>query len=124
MFFHAATFLLALIPQAAASGIQGSALTSAYNQYCNALHNGCLSDPSQFGIIFADHVGDMFAYLIFGTAVIVTMHGAVGLITSAGNEEGKSKAKKIISAGIIGLLFAIAAEGIINLISGWLESIW
>jgi len=57
--------------------------------------------------------GNFFAIPIAGIAVVAILYGAIRIIASAGNDQGKEEGKKIIITAIIGLLLAIAAEAII-----------
>ena len=68
-------------------------------------------------------IGQFFAVLIAGAAILAIIYGAIRLITSAGNDQGKEEAKKVITTAIIGLILALAAEAIILFIARVIGSI-
>ncbi|MCF7844681.1 MAG: hypothetical protein K9M03_02525 [Kiritimatiellales bacterium] len=107
--------------------IIGSLVEKAYAdniyRYCGILHPGDCGSGSEFVIQFFDQVGDFFAMLIAGAAVIATIYGGIKLIASGGNDQGKEDAKKIIIAALIGLILAIAAEAIMNFVCKFISGI-
>ncbi|PIQ75957.1 hypothetical protein COU78_03255 [Candidatus Peregrinibacteria bacterium CG10_big_fil_rev_8_21_14_0_10_49_24] len=63
--------------------------------------------------VFAWRTANLVLKLITGGAVLAIMWGGLKMITSAGNEEGKESAKKIVMFAIGGLLLSILAEAAI-----------
>lgn len=56
---------------------------------------------------WAIRAANLVLKFITGGAVLAIMWGGIKMITSAGNEEGKESAKKIIFFAVAGLLLAI-----------------
>ena len=65
---------------------------------------------------------NFFLLLVTGGAILAIMYSAVGLVMSAGNDEGKEGFKKTLQIAITGLILALSAQAILkivtNLISG------
>src|SRR3989338_7207768 len=104
--------------------ISGNLITKAYaafdfqealNGYCDAVWGDCNASDwkgdETFLAQFVKRTGDFFAVLIAGTAVIAIIYASINLPTSAGNDQGKEEAKKILKTAIIGLILALVAEG-------------
>ncbi|MFA7681439.1 MAG: hypothetical protein WCX61_00230 [Candidatus Peribacteraceae bacterium] len=98
-----------------------SAYAGAFDEYCSILHSGCGSGSSFLEELFS-RLGNFFAPLVAGAAVAVIIYGAIRLITSAGNDQGKEEAKKIITTALTGLILALAAEAIIIYINNFIWS--
>ena len=94
---------------------QSENLRNAFRGYCEILHTQCGSGRT-FLAALALRAGQFFAVLIAGAAILAIIYGSVRLITSAGNDQGKEEAKKVITTAIIGLLLALAAESIFTFI--------
>jgi len=88
------------------------ASANPFSNYCTILHSGCGSGEGFLADLSIAAL-EFFAILIAGAAVIAIIYGAIRLTTSAGNDQGKEEAKKIITTAIIGLLLALGAEAII-----------
>ncbi|PIR53371.1 hypothetical protein COU76_01515 [Candidatus Peregrinibacteria bacterium CG10_big_fil_rev_8_21_14_0_10_49_10] len=58
-------------------------------------------------------VGNIALQFITGGAVLAIMWGGIKMISSAGNDEGKENAKKIVMYAVGGLIFAILSKAII-----------
>ena len=71
---------------------------------------------------WAARVGNMALLLITGGSVIAIMWGGLKLITSAGNDEGKESAKKIVMYTVGGLLLAIMSKSIIDFTKDFVEA--
>ncbi|MBU1123271.1 pilin [Patescibacteria group bacterium] len=107
-----------LIPQAYAGGLDDIELRS----FCEVIYpsSACASGSGlrgdSFLSTFFDRVGDLFAATVAGLAVVAIIYGSIKLVTSAGNDQGKEEAKKIIMAAIVGLILALAVEGIFTFV--------
>jgi len=95
---------------------------NAFDVYCEKLHPDCTAG-SAFAVTLAGRIGNFFAIVIAGAAVIAIVYGAIKLIASGGNDQGKEDAKKIIIAALVGLVLAIAAEAIITFIGAFVGGI-
>ncbi|MBU0767013.1 hypothetical protein KKF55_04515 [Patescibacteria group bacterium] len=96
---------------------------SGFSGYCGILHPSDCDAGSAAVVLFAAQVGNFFAIFIAGGAVIAIIYGAIKLIISGGNDQGKEDAKKIITAAVIGLILAIAAEAIILFVVNFVSTI-
>ena len=56
-------------------------------------------------------------YLLFALAFIIFVWGIIQFIANAGNDEGRKKAKGIMTWGIVGLAVMAAAFGIVTALS-------
>lgn len=96
---------------------------SAFDEYCGILHPGDCSGSSAFAVQFALQVGNFFAMLIAGAAVLAIMYAGIKLMVAGGNDQGKEDAKKIIITALIGLVLAIGAEMLISFVSDFVQTI-
>lgn len=60
--------------------------------------------------------------MITGGAVLAIMWGGIKMVSSAGNEEGKESAKKILLFATGGLLLAIMSQAVISFTAGFISS--
>ena len=67
-----------------------------------------------FANTLAIRAGNFALKLITGAAVLAIMWGGLKMISSAGNEEGKESAKKILFYAIAGLILAIISQAAIS----------
>ena len=108
--------------------IFGSLVDKAYantpfaQYYCPVLHGGCGSGSS-FVADLAVRAGSFFGALVAGGAVIAIIYAGIILAASGGNDQKKEDAKKIILYAVIGLILAIAVEGIMFFINSFMTSI-
>ena len=70
----------------------------------------------------AFRTGDTALKFITGGAVLAIMFGGIKMITSAGNDEGKESAKKIVMFAVGGLILAMASQAVIKFTSRFVES--
>ncbi len=96
--------------------------TNPFRQYCNQIHGGC-SSGSGFLVALGIKMVHLISVLIAGGAVIVIIYGGIKLMTSAGNEQGKEDAKKILGYAIAGLIFALAGEAIIFFVNSFMVQV-
>ena len=89
------------------------AADSPIKKYCETLHPGCGAGAA-FIVQLAVRVGDIITELMGGVAVIMFIWGAIRMVTSGGNDEGRTKGKNIMIASLIGVFFAIMANSILS----------
>lgn len=99
-----------LVQSAYAAGV--SAGDSAWQKYKTTF--GGTDTGVNFIHQWAARIGNFTLTLVSGGAVIAIMWGGIKMITSAGNDEGKESAKKIILYAVGGLLLAIMSKSIID----------
>lgn len=92
------------------------------SQYCAPLHPGC-GAGSAFIFQLSYRVIDVVSILIGGSAVFMVMYGGIKLIISGGNEEGKTQAKNIITAALIGLFLAIMGKAFVEFTADFVISV-
>ena|SRR3989344_8944496 len=115
-----------LLPQYVnAAGIQsvGNAnwTRAMWTQACTVLAF-CTEGGAEGVLIIVRRVTGAILSTIGVGAVVIILYAAVRIISSAGNEEVLSKAKKVIFYALLGLLFAVLASTIVsyvfNLVAG------
>ena len=91
---------------------------SPIRQYCEGLHDGC-GAGSAFAVQLGNRVIDFISEIIGGAAVIQLIWGAIKLITAGGEEEGKTKAKTIIAAALVGIFLAIMGKSFVYFLAAF-----
>lgn len=91
--------------------VQTASAQDVWQQYY-APFGGAGTGPA-FIKVFAFRTANLVLKLITGGAVLAIMWGGLKMISSAGNEEGKESAKKIVMFAIGGLLLSLVAEAAI-----------
>jgi hypothetical protein len=102
------------------SFIQKASAADVWQQYY-ATFGGSGTGP-QFIKLFAFRTANLILKLITGGAVLAIMWGGLKMISSAGNEEGKESAKKIVIFATGGLLLAVMSQAIIIFTSDFVGS--
>lgn len=100
-----------LIPKAYASPI---------TDYCQALHPGCGSGR-YFIIDLANGVVNFLSTIVGGAAVLALIWGAIRILSSGGNDEGKNQGKTIIIAALAGLVLALAGKTFVYFVAEFVE---
>jgi len=109
--FYRFLFILGLFaPQIALAAEPAN--KNAFELYAEQIFPGYNPGPDLI-MNLAYAAGTFFAIPIAGVAVLAILYGAIRIITSAGNDQGKEEGKKIIITALVGLVLAIAAEAII-----------
>ena len=65
---------------------------------------------------------NLFLKFVTGGAVAAIMWGGLKMISSAGNEEGKESAKKIVLFAVAGLLLAIMSQAVMFFVHAFISS--
>lgn len=63
-----------------------------------------------------DDIVSYVAYMLMGVATVVFLWGMVKYVMAGGDEKAKESSKGIIKTGIIGLFFAVAIWGVVNIL--------
>ena len=71
---------------------------------------------------FAVRVADMVTMFIGGAAVIGVLLGTIKIVTSGGNDEGKTKGKSMIIASLVGVALAVMAAGLVSFVDTFMRS--
>jgi len=94
----------------------------SYVQYCQTLHPGC-GAGSAFIIQLAARVIDIVSEVMGVASVVFFLWGAFKMVTSGGNDEGRTEGKNIMIASLIGVALAVLGEGIVmfaaNFAASW-----
>jgi hypothetical protein len=93
-----------------------TAFADAWSRYYNVFGTGT---GTNFVNTLAIRAANLALKFITGGAVLAIMWGGLKLISSAGNEEGKESAKKILMFAVGGLLLAIMSRAVIDFTSGF-----
>lgn len=102
--------------------LSGSALAGdPWDRYYDVF--GGSSDGRTLIINGAYAAGRYFLAFLSGGALLAIMFGGFKMITSAGNDEGKESAKKIVQFAVMGLIFAICAQGIMIMVCNIVKGI-
>jgi len=62
-----------------------------------------------------------FAFIVFALAVVFILYAAFLFITAGGNDETIKKAKDVLLYGVIGIIVALIAYGVVPLIKSFFE---
>ncbi|MCA9371110.1 MAG: hypothetical protein KC680_04085 [Candidatus Peregrinibacteria bacterium] len=101
------SFIAQLVPVA-------SAQSPYYSIYCDALGTYC-GDGKTFVIHLALRTAQVIVIpTIGGISVIAVIWGAIKMMSSFGEDQGKEDAKKIIIAAIMGIVLAITGAFIVS----------
>jgi hypothetical protein len=101
----------------------GGDVDTAFDEFCGILHGDDCGASPYFLANLSIRITMFLAGLIGAAAVLAIMWGGIKLMTSAGNDQGKEDAKKIIQTAIIGLILAIAAEAILLFVRNMIMTI-
>ena len=101
-----------------------------------AAHAGALDLYSDYWVIFgpgpggdnlitafANQVTAMVTLFIGGMATIGVLLGAMKIVTSGGNDEGKNKGKSMIIASLVGVALAVLGAGLVQFVKTFLNSL-
>ena len=72
---------------------------------------------------FSIRVGKMIFLLIGGIAVIGVLQGAIKIVTSGGNDEGRNKGKTMITSALIGVGLAVLGTALVEFVEKFLMSL-
>lgn len=115
--------MLTLLSYIVAYAPEALARSPYFNVYCNALGTYC-GDGQVYLIHLANRVRDVFVIpLIGGLAVMSLIVGGIKLIASAGNDQGKEEAKKLIQYGLIGISLALLGIVIVKFVCDFVASV-
>jgi len=84
-------------------------------KYCEALHPGC-GAGSDFLAQLAERVANIVFEIVGGVAVIMILWGAIRIVSSGGNDEGRTQGKNIIIAALVGIFFAVTGWAIVQFV--------
>ena len=91
------------------------------SDYCGQLHPGC--GAGKFFIIqLANRAIDLISTVIGAAAVVMIIWGAIRIITSGGNDEGKTQGRQIIINALIGLALAVLAKVIVYFVADFIAT--
>lgn len=74
-------------------------------------------------IAFAERVAEMVFLLIGGISVIGVLQGAIKIVTSGGNDEGRNKGKTMIISALIGVGLAVLGTALVAFVKTFLVSL-
>lgn len=113
-FLHAIIALLC-IPSASAAGA-----LQQYDEYWSIFGPG--AGGGNLLVALAVRVAGMVTLFIGGMAVIGVLLGAMKIVTSGGNDEGKNKGKSMIIASLVGVALAVLGAGLVGFVKTFLEN--
>ncbi len=102
----------------------GLLIQTAYAQqtpiapYCSALHPGC-GAGRVFLIQLANRIINIASGVVGALAVGMLIWGAIKMITSGGNEEGKTQGRTIITTALVGVVLAIMAQALVQFVANF-----
>ncbi|MBT4120190.1 MAG: hypothetical protein HOG89_02820 [Candidatus Peribacter sp.] len=96
-------------------GVIEKAYASPYfGYYCSALGTYC-GDGQGFIIHIAVRTANVIVIPVVGAiAVIAILWASLKMISSAGDDQGKEEAKKIILGAVTGIILAVTGVAIVN----------
>ncbi|MDD3897036.1 MAG: hypothetical protein PHU04_04360 [Candidatus Peribacteraceae bacterium] len=115
VFLHAIIALLR-IPSASAAGA-----LQQYDEYWSIFGPG--AGGGNLLVALAVRVAAMATLFIGGMATIGVLLGAIKIVTSGGNDEGKNKGKSMIIASLVGVALAVLGAGLVEFVQTFLESV-
>lgn len=84
------------------------------SKYCLGLHTACGGAiDSDFVVRVANQLIMLISDVISGAALIAILWGGIRIITSGGNDEGRTQGQSIILAAIVGLGLSIIAHAVV-----------
>ncbi|MFA6259601.1 MAG: hypothetical protein WCX29_03270 [Candidatus Peribacteraceae bacterium] len=105
--------------------ILGSVLPSAHANwicdYAGNLHPDCGAGTA-FLSGLALRIGALLFEVIGGFATIMFLWGALKIVTSGGNDEGRNKGKEIIIAALIGVFLAVIGHLVVQYFATFIDT--
>lgn len=107
------TLILALVPYGMSSAIGGAAVQDACSGLSQVGPDGCSTGGRQVDNVLKTVVS-IISYVVGVIAVIMIMVSGINYMTSAGDAQKITNAKKGLIFAVIGIIIAVAAQVIVN----------
>lgn len=107
------TLVLALVPYGVSTALGGAAVNDACNGLSQVGPDGCATNGKQVDNVLKTVVS-IISYVVGVIAVIMIMVSGISYMTSAGDAQKITNAKKGLIFAIIGIIIAVAAQVIVN----------